>query len=60
MTRSNRVLNRVLILLVGLVAIVAGIVLEVPNFAPILSLTVDEVAKGIPGIIEQWRDTFGG
>ena len=27
---------------------------------PILSLTVDEVAKGIPGIIEQWRDTFGG
>ena len=27
---------------------------------PILSLTVDEVAKGIPDIIEQWRDTFGG
>jgi iron(III) transport system substrate-binding protein len=27
---------------------------------PILSLTVAEIAQGIPGIIEQWRDTFGG
>ena len=27
---------------------------------PILSLTVQEIAKGVPEIIEQWRDTFGG
>jgi iron(III) transport system substrate-binding protein len=27
---------------------------------PVLSLTVAEIAKGIPDIIEQWRDTFGG
>lgn len=27
---------------------------------PILSLSVTEIAKGIPNIIEQWRDTFGG
>ena len=27
---------------------------------PLLSLTVEEVAKGVPEIIEQWRDTFGG
>lgn len=26
---------------------------------PLLSLTVDEVAKGVPDIIERWRDTFG-
>jgi iron(III) transport system substrate-binding protein len=27
---------------------------------PLMSLSVQEVAKGIPDIIEQWRDTFGG
>ncbi|MDB5403131.1 MAG: iron(III) transport system substrate-binding protein [Acetobacteraceae bacterium] len=27
---------------------------------PILSLTVEEIAKGVPEIVEQWRDTFGG
>jgi iron(III) transport system substrate-binding protein len=27
---------------------------------PVLSLTVQEVAEGIPDIIERWRDTFGG
>ena len=27
---------------------------------PVMVLSVDEIAKGIPGIIEQWRDTFGG
>jgi iron(III) transport system substrate-binding protein len=26
---------------------------------PILTLTVDEIGKGIPDIIERWRDTFG-
>ncbi len=26
---------------------------------PLLSLTVEEVAKGVPDIIERWRDTFG-
>jgi iron(III) transport system substrate-binding protein len=26
----------------------------------LLSLTVDEIAKGVPEVIEQWRDTFGG
>ncbi|WP_158922612.1 ABC transporter substrate-binding protein [Acidisphaera sp. S103] len=26
---------------------------------PILSLTVAEIAKGVPDIIEKWRDTFG-
>lgn len=26
----------------------------------VLSLTVDEIAKGVPEVIEQWRDTFGG
>jgi iron(III) transport system substrate-binding protein len=26
----------------------------------ILSLTVEEIAKGVPEVIEQWRDTFGG
>jgi iron(III) transport system substrate-binding protein len=27
---------------------------------PLMSLTVQEVAEGIPDIIERWRDTFGG
>jgi iron(III) transport system substrate-binding protein len=27
---------------------------------PLLSLTVHEIAAGIPDIIERWRDTFGG
>ncbi|MEA2737772.1 MAG: iron(III) transport system substrate-binding protein [Acetobacteraceae bacterium] len=27
---------------------------------PVLSLTVEEIAKGVPDIIERWRDTFGG
>ena len=27
---------------------------------PILSLTVPEIAVGMPDIIERWRDTFGG
>jgi iron(III) transport system substrate-binding protein len=27
---------------------------------PILSLSVQEIAKGVPDIIERWRDTFGG
>jgi iron(III) transport system substrate-binding protein len=27
---------------------------------PILSLSVAEIAKGVPEITEQWRDTFGG
>ena len=26
---------------------------------PLLKLTVDEIAKGIPEVVEQWRDTFG-
>lgn len=26
---------------------------------PILSLTVEEIGKGVPDIIERWRDTFG-
>jgi iron(III) transport system substrate-binding protein len=26
----------------------------------ILSLSVEEIAKGVPDIIEKWRDTFGG
>lgn len=26
---------------------------------PLLSLTTDEIAKGVPDIIERWRDTFG-
>ena len=26
---------------------------------PMLTLTVEEVGKGIPDIIERWRDTFG-
>ena len=26
----------------------------------VLSLTVEEIAKGVPEVIEQWRDTFGG
>jgi iron(III) transport system substrate-binding protein len=26
---------------------------------PILSLTVQEIAQGVPQVIEQWRDTFG-
>lgn len=26
----------------------------------LLSLTVEEIAKGVPEVIEQWRDTFGG
>jgi iron(III) transport system substrate-binding protein len=25
----------------------------------LLRLTPDEIAKGIPEVIEQWRDTFG-
>ena len=27
---------------------------------PLIALTVEEVSKGIPTIIEQWRDTVGG
>ena len=26
----------------------------------VLGLTVEEIAKGVPEVIEQWRDTFGG
>jgi len=26
----------------------------------VLSVTVDEIAKGVPEVIEPWRDTFGG
>jgi iron(III) transport system substrate-binding protein len=26
---------------------------------PIITLSVAEIAKGVPGIVEQWRDTFG-
>jgi iron(III) transport system substrate-binding protein len=26
----------------------------------IISLTVDEIRTGVPTVIEQWRDTFGG
>ena len=26
---------------------------------PVMSLTVDEISKGVPEVIEQWRDTFG-
>lgn len=26
----------------------------------LLQLSVDEIAKGIPEVVEQWRDTFGG
>ena len=26
----------------------------------LMTLSVPEIAKGIPDIIEQWRDTFGG
>jgi iron(III) transport system substrate-binding protein len=26
----------------------------------LLTLTVAEIAKGVPEVIEQWRDTFGG
>ncbi len=26
---------------------------------PVLALSVDEIAKGVPEVIEQWRDTFG-
>ena len=26
----------------------------------VLALTVEEIAKGVPEVIEQWRDTFGG
>ena len=29
------------------------------NDVKVLSLTVEEIAKGIPEVIEQWRDTFG-
>ena len=27
---------------------------------PLLALSVQEIAKGIPEIVEKWRDTFGG
>ena len=27
---------------------------------PVLCLTVQEIAKGVPEIVERWRDTFGG
>lgn len=27
---------------------------------PLMTLSVAEIAKGIPEIVEQWRDTFGG
>ena len=30
------------------------------NQVPVLSLTVAEIAKGVPEIVEQWRETFGG
>ncbi|MSP01958.1 MAG: extracellular solute-binding protein [Acetobacteraceae bacterium] len=30
------------------------------NEIKLLSLTTAEIAKGIPEVIEQWRDTFGG
>jgi len=26
---------------------------------PILTLSVDEISKGVPEVIEAWRDTFG-
>jgi iron(III) transport system substrate-binding protein len=26
---------------------------------PVIALSVDEIAKGVPEVIEQWRDTFG-
>ncbi len=26
---------------------------------PVMALSVDEIAKGVPEVIEQWRDTFG-
>jgi iron(III) transport system substrate-binding protein len=26
----------------------------------VIALTVDEIRKGVPEVIEQWRDTFGG
>jgi iron(III) transport system substrate-binding protein len=26
---------------------------------PVIQLTVDEIRKGVPDLIEQWRDTFG-
>lgn len=29
------------------------------NEVPVLTLTVDEISKGVPEVIEQWRDTFG-
>jgi hypothetical protein len=25
----------------------------------VMALSVDEIAKGVPEVIEQWRDTFG-
>jgi hypothetical protein len=25
----------------------------------VIPLTVDEIRKGVPVVIEQWRDTFG-
>ena len=30
------------------------------NDIPLLTLTVQEIAKGVPEVIEQWRETFGG
>ena len=27
---------------------------------PLLTLTVLEIAKGVPEVVEKWRDTFGG
>jgi iron(III) transport system substrate-binding protein len=26
----------------------------------VIALTVEEIRKGVPEVIEQWRDTFGG
>jgi len=44
MTRSNRILNRALILLVGVVAIAAGLALELPTFSPRLGLQTPKLA----------------
>ena len=32
---------------------------KTPGDIKVLRPTVDEIAKGIPEVIEQWRDTFG-
>jgi hypothetical protein len=26
----------------------------------VVTLTVEEIRQGVPEVIEQWRDTFGG